>query len=128
MGGVTQEALNYLSLPLISEFRHAGHSCSTGRSRLTSRTTAWRFPSATEGIKIAVGGEYRKEFLFVNPDLAYRDGYGAGQGGPTLPVEGRYNVKEFFAEGLIPLVQDARGAKDLSLELGYRLSDYNSTG
>ncbi len=39
-----------------------------------------------------------------------------------------YDVKEFFAEGLIPIVQDARGAKDLSLELGYRYSDYSTTG
>lgn len=86
------------------------------------------FPWATEAVKFAVGGEYRQEFLFVDPDYPYQYALGAGSGGPTLPVSGSYNVKEFFAEGLIPLVQDARGAKDLSMEVGYRLSDYTTTG
>jgi outer membrane receptor protein involved in Fe transport len=126
-GGVTQEALDYLSLPLILI---SGTKTQVVSGKLTGDLKAygWAFPSATEGIKVAVGGEYRQEFLFVNPDQAYRDFLGSGQGGPTLPVEGDYSVKEFFAEGLIPIVQDARGFKDLSVELGYRTSDYSSTG
>ena len=126
-GGVTQEALDYLSLPLIL---NSGTRTRIVSGKLTAdlMTYGWAFPSATEGIKVAFGGGYGQEFLFVNPDLAYRQALGAGQGGPTLPVEGTYNVKEFFAEGLIPIVQDAKGFKDLSLELGYRTSDYSSTG
>ena len=86
------------------------------------------FPSATEGFKAAFGGGYRLEELYVRPDFNWSRGLGSGQGGPTNPVEGDYDVWEFFAEGLIPLVQDAPGAKDLSLEVGYRWSDYSSTG
>jgi outer membrane receptor protein involved in Fe transport len=77
---------------------------------------------------MAVGAEYRTEYLNYETDYAYQQQWGAGQGGPQLPVSGDYNVKEFFVEGLVPLVQDARGAKDLSLELGYRYSDYSNTG
>jgi outer membrane receptor protein involved in Fe transport len=126
-GGVTQAALDYLSLPMIL---NSGTRTRVIGGRLTGdlRDYGVAFPSATEGIRIAFGGEYRDESLFVNPDLAYREALGAGQGGPTLPVDGKYDVKEFFAEGLIPFVQDAPGAKDLSLELGYRFSDYSSTG
>jgi len=126
-GGVTQGALDYLSLPMLL---NSGTRTRIVNGKLTTDLKAygWVFPSATEGIKVAFGGEYRQELLFVNPDLAYRTALGSGQGGPTLPVEGTYNVKEFFVEGLIPIVQDAKGFKDLSLELGYRSSDYSSTG
>ncbi|HSL24433.1 MAG TPA: TonB-dependent receptor [Vicinamibacterales bacterium] len=127
MGGVTQGALDYLQLPLILD--------SGTRTRVVSGTLTADFkdygvvfPSAVEGISVAFGGQYRHEKLFLNPDLAYRLGIGAGQGGPIGPVEGDYDVNEFFAEGLVPLVQEAPGFKDLSLELGYRYSDYSSTG
>jgi outer membrane receptor protein involved in Fe transport len=125
--GVTRAALDYLSLP---EILNSGTRTRVVSGKLTGDLKDYHvaFPSASEGIKVALGGEYRQEYLFINPDLAFRTALGAGSGGPTLPVEGTYNVKEFFAEGLIPIVQDARGAKDLSLELGYRLSDYSSTG
>ena len=45
-----------------------------------------------------------------------------------MSVDGTYSVKEFFAEGLIPLVQDKPMVKDLSLEAGFRESNYSSTG
>ena len=127
VGGVTQAALNYLSLPLVLD--------SGTRTRLASakfmgdlKEYGIALPTATEGIQIALGSEYREEYLFVNPDLAYREGIGAGQGGPTNAVEGSYYVKELFAEALIPIIQDAPGARDLSIELGYRYSDYNTSG
>ncbi len=100
----------------------------SGRVTADFKDYGWVSPKATEGIKAAFGVEYRNEFLYVHPDTPWQNGDGAGQGGPTLPVEGTYNVKEFFSEGVVPLVQDAKAAKDLSLELGYRLSNYSSTG
>lgn len=126
-GGVTQESLDYLQLPLVL---NSGTRTRVINGTLTGDLKDYGLflPSAIEGIRVAFGGEYRDENLFVNPDLAYRLAMGAGQGGPTLPVEGDYDVKEFFAEGLIPLVQDLPGMQDLSLELGYRYSDYSSTG
>jgi outer membrane receptor protein involved in Fe transport len=127
LGGVTQEALTYLSLPMVLD--------SGTRTRLASAKFmgdlgeyGLAMPTATEGIQLATGAEYREEYLFVNPDLAYREGLGAGQGGPTNPVEGSYFVKELFAEMLLPIIQDAPGAQDLSFELGYRYSDYSTSG
>jgi len=127
VGGVTQDALDYLSLPLIL---NSGTKTQLVSGKLTGDLKDYGvvFPSASEGIQLAAGAEYRKEFLFVNPDQAYRDGIGSGQGGPTLPIEGNYDVKEFFTEALIPIIQDASKTKDLSLELGYRLSDYSTAG
>ncbi len=127
IGGVTQAALDYLSIPLVLD---SGTKTEMLSARLTGdlKEYGWTLPTATEGVQLALGTEYRKEFLVVNPDLAYREGWGSGQGGPTNPVSGSYNVKEAFVEALVPLVQGAAGVKDLSLELGYRYSDYNPAG
>ncbi|MCG6922651.1 MAG: TonB-dependent receptor [Acidobacteria bacterium] len=83
-------------------------------------------PSASEGIQLAVGTEIRKESLFVNPDEVFAQGLLAGSGGGTNPVDGNYSTREFFAEALVPLVQDVSGASDLSLELGYRFANYKA--
>jgi iron complex outermembrane recepter protein len=127
LGGVTQAALDYLQLPLVEVGTTKGESVN-GNFTANLREYGIALPSATEGLKLALGGDYRKEFLIINPDLAFQQGWGSGQGGPTLPVNGFYDVKEFFAELLVPLVQGAKGAKDLSLSLGYRYSDYNING
>ena len=48
--------------------------------------------------------------------------------GGIEPFDGGFDVSELFLEVLVPVVQDARGAEDLSLELGYRYSDYSTSG
>lgn len=127
LGGVTQAALDYLSLPLLS---NSGLRTDVVSAKVNGDLTdaGWVFPTATEGIQLAFGAEYRRESLFYDPDEAYREGIGAGQGGKRLPVSGSYHVKELFGEALIPIVQDVRGAQNLSVSLGYRYSDYNTSG
>jgi iron complex outermembrane receptor protein len=126
-GGVTPAALAYLQLP---EILNSGTRTRVVSGKITGDLKDYGIvsPAATEAVKVALGGEWRQEYLFIHPDMAYQLGLGAGSGGATLPIDGQYEVKEFFAEGLIPLVQEAKWAKDLSLELGYRLSDYTTTG
>ena len=127
LGGVTPAALAYIQLP---EVLNSGTKTQLVSGKVTAdlRSYGLAFPSASEGIKVALGTEYRKEFLFVSPDLAFQEALGAGSGGPTLPVSGSFNVKEAFVEALIPFAQGARWAKDLSMELGYRYSDYSTSG
>ncbi len=127
VGGVTPAALNYLQL---SEVLNSGTRTRVASANIKAdfKDYGIAFPSATEGVKLVFGGEYRQEYLFVHPDLPFIQALGAGSGGPTLPVEGTYSVKEFFSEALIPIAQDVKGFKDLSLELGYRYSSYSSTG
>jgi outer membrane receptor protein involved in Fe transport len=43
-------------------------------------------------------------------------------------VFGSTNVKEAYTEFLVPLLRDKPFVKNLELELGYRLSDYNTAG
>jgi outer membrane receptor protein involved in Fe transport len=85
-------------------------------------------PGASEGVQAAIGAEYREESMVYTPDENYRTASGAGAGGASLPVDGGLNVTEGFIELLVPIVQDVKGAQDLSLELGYRYSDYSTAG
>ena len=123
-GGVTPDMANYLAFPLTAEGSTdqtvisgylTGH---LGQYGITS-------PFAHTSVDVVLGGEYRKETLTYNPDEAYRSGDGAGQGGATHPVSGRFDVTEFFLEAGIPLVEDAPYAEELGLDVGYRYSDYD---
>lgn len=83
-------------------------------------------PFASEGVGVVFGTEYRKEKLEFQSDVAFQTGDLAGQGAPTLPVNGSFDVKEFYTEVRLPIVQDSF-ISDFSITGGYRYSDY-STG
>ncbi len=127
IGGVTKEALAYIAIPLMS---NTDLKTQVAAAQLTGDLKQYGlvFPTAAQGVSVALGVAYNKFSLAFRPDQAYQLGIGAGQGGPTPPVAGSYRTKEAFAEALLPIVQGARGARDLSLELGYRTSDYSTTG
>lgn len=92
---------------------------------------AFKLPTADNALALSFGAEYREEKAETEPDeclkLAPASCLG-GAGGNTLPVKGRYNVKEFFGEAILPLVNGVTGVQSLDLELGFRSSDYNITG
>ncbi|EIL96709.1 outer membrane cobalamin receptor protein, partial [Rhodanobacter denitrificans] len=44
------------------------------------------------------------------------------------PGRGSFNVKEVYAETLIPLLSDQPWAHSLNLDLGVRSSNYSTTG
>jgi len=122
-GGVTQAALDYVQIPLLS-IAHLKTQLVSGKAF----GNLFTFGTATEPVGLAVGAEYRKEFLSYQPDQSYIDGLGAGQGTAPHPISGFYDVQELFGELTVPLIQGAPLAKDLSLDLGYRYSDYNVNG
>ncbi len=82
-----------------------------------------RTPWAEDGFGVNVGVEYRKESLSLSPDQSFQTGDLAGQGAPTLPVDGSFRVLEFFGEAQLPIVQN-NFIDDLSLTAGYRRSGY----
>jgi iron complex outermembrane recepter protein len=127
VGGVTQAAITYISLPLMS-ISQTRTQMINGELHGDLKDAGIRLPSAVEGVQVAVGVDYRKEYLSFQPDAAFQAGIGAGQGSAYLPVSGYYSVKELYLEGLFPLVQGAKGAKNLSLDLAYRWSDYDVNG
>lgn len=85
-------------------------------------------PFADDGIAFNIGGEYREESLRLEVDQEFATGDLAGQGGPTLPVSGKYNVQEVFGELQVPLVSKRPFFYELSLNGGYRYSKYSTAG
>ena len=124
-GQVSQGALTYLQTP---GFQRAKAKTEVIHADMTADlTSVVKLPSTETGLVFNVGAEYRDERTDFNVDEAFRTGDLSGQGGATLPVHGRFDVSEVFLEGRLPLVEGKTGVKTLSVEAGYRYSDY-STG
>jgi outer membrane receptor protein involved in Fe transport len=126
-GGVTQAALNYLSLEdvftatMTEQVVHGDVGGDLGKYGV-------KVPWAKDGVGISIGAEYRREALETHPDTEAVAGDISGNGGTTLPQHGAFDVKELFGEVRVPIIQDMSFAKDLSLEAGYRASSYSSAG
>ncbi|HZZ31081.1 MAG TPA: TonB-dependent receptor [Phenylobacterium sp.] len=85
-------------------------------------------PWANDGVGVALGAEYRREHLDSTADFLSANGLVDGNGAASPPVNGSFDVYELFGEARVPLISDMPFAKDVSLELGYRFSDYSSIG
>lgn len=124
-GGVTQEAIDYLTLPLFADARlNQDQYVAYVTGDLTSMGVV--SPMATDGVNIVLGGEYRDESLDFSPDQGFQTGDGAGQGGPVAAVNGEIQVAEFFTELKVPFVQGKEWMESLTGEFGYRYSDYDT--
>ena len=123
-GGVTQEALDYIVLPL---FARGGTDQLVASSYIAGDLGDYgiRLPTADTGVALVLGAEYREENLDFSPDEGFRSGEGAGQGGATQPVSGGYDVFELFMEASIPLVEGRPFVEELTLDLAFRYSDYS---
>ena len=126
VGGVTEEALNYLQVPLLQ-------NGTTEQNIVTGVLTGdlgqygFQLPSANSGLQVAIGAEYRRDALESITDNSFATGDGAGQGGPTIGLSGDIDSYDFFGEFQMPLVEGRPGVELLSVEGAYRYSDY-STG
>jgi iron complex outermembrane receptor protein len=125
-GGVTAAALNYLQTPgfqrgsITETIAHADFTVSGDEY-------GWRFPWAETGIGINVGAEYRKEALDFRVDQEFQTGDLAGQGGPTPPVSGQFDVREAFGEIQLPIVEH-NFIDNFTITAGYRFSNYHVAG
>jgi outer membrane receptor protein involved in Fe transport len=125
-GQITPAALNYLQTP---GFQRGTNKQTIASAALTGDLGSMgvQFPSAQTGVGVALGVEYRKESLELLTDAAFSllpSSDLAGQGSATLSTFGEYDVKEAFAEVRIPIIEDGF-IYNLSLEAGYRYSDYD---
>lgn len=122
---ITQDALDYLTLPLYAN----------GETNLREYTAyvignlgdyGIRSPYAVGGVELLLGATTRSEELVFQPDSGFTSGDGAGQGGPTIGVSGSLSVDEIFSEAKIYLVEGADWADTLTMDLGYRYSEYST--
>lgn len=126
IGGVTEAALDYLQVPLLQ----SGTTTQNVVSAVLSGDMGqygFKLPTADEGLKVAMGIEYRRDSLDSITDNSFATGDGAGQGGPTIGLSGAIDSYEAFGEFQMPLVSGKPGIELLSIEGAYRYSDY-STG
>ena len=87
------------------------------------------FSLAETPIGFAVGVEYRKYGASSVSDLATQTPNEVlGSGAASPDIFGTYNVKEAFGELIIPVFEDESFAKNLTIELGGRYSDYSTAG
>jgi outer membrane receptor protein involved in Fe transport len=126
-GAITREMTDYLKADIVMNGR-----VTTQVVNLTFtgdlEDYGIRIPSASEGLALAAGFEWRGESIASFPDEIYQFGGATGQGGGVPKVDAGYEVQEFFLELAVPIVQDRSAFQDLTLELGYRFSDYSTSG
>ena len=77
-------------------------------------------------LAVAVGAEYREEYSRSEFDALQQAGLNAGNRIPR--TEGKFSVKEFFAETRIPLLKNLPGIKQLDLTGVVRQGDYSTVG
>jgi outer membrane receptor protein involved in Fe transport len=120
---VSPEAVKYLSVQALV---HGAVEEQLASANATVELEQWgiRSPWAEDAPAINVGAEYRKDRLDFEPDERSQSGDLAGNF-PIVPVHGSAEVKELFAEGRFPLVQD-RLVDSIVFEGGYRQSWYSN--
>lgn len=90
-------------------------------------------------VQLASGVSYRKEYLNTQVDPLINTTFSLDDGVPTLacagpssictsPAQGGYNVKEAYAELLVPVLRDLPFVHSLNLNLGDRYSRYSNFG
>jgi len=126
IGGVTQGALDFLQVPLLQNGTTTQNIVS-GVISGDMGQYGWQLPTASSGLQVAFGVEYRRDALDSITDNSFATGDGAGQGGPTIGLSGAIDAYEAFGEFQLPLVEGRPGVELLSIEGAYRYSDY-STG
>ncbi|MEA3002089.1 MAG: hypothetical protein QOH81_877 [Sphingomonadales bacterium] len=128
-GTVSQAAVSYLSTP---GFQKGVNGETVVSGSITGKLGEYgvKFPWAENGVGIALGAEYRKESLDLQTDAAFSllpSSDLAGQGSPTLPTSGAFDVREVFGEIRIPIIENGI-FQNLSVEGGYRHSSYHIIG
>lgn len=125
IGGVTQAALNYVQVP---GFKEGSTSEQVVSASINGKLPFVQSPYAQDPLRIALGTEYRRENLELRVDNEFATGDLTGQGGPTGGQSGGFQVYELYGEARLPLLQDVPFAKSLTLDAGYRFSDYQPAG
>jgi iron complex outermembrane receptor protein len=126
-GGVSQEALQYLYLN--------GSAYGTNSQRIVHGDLTgdlgkygFRSPFAADGFSVNVGYEHRVEQQGFDPDSGEQSGLLSGFGGAAAPIHQGFRVNEGFIEFGGALIQDKPGIANLTVDTGFRHSNYSTSG
>jgi iron complex outermembrane recepter protein len=126
-GGVTPAALAYLESP-------ATYSAVSTEYVADGSVTGdlgkygVQLPTASSGLQVNVGTEFREEKFVFKPDYIYGAGLNSGGGNGAAPFNGSVHVWEGFTEVHLPIVDNLPGAYNVSFDGGYRYSAYTLGG
>ena len=126
LGGVTKEALAYLTTPGFSQGTTSQSVVGLQFDSDLGAAYGWRTPWAKNGAAVAVGFERRVEKLNFQADPVLKEADLSGGGGSVPDVAGQYTVKEAYIEGRLPILEQQPGAYLLSVNGSYRYSDYST--
>lgn len=90
--------------------------------------TGYNFASAEDTISLVFGVESRRERYSFVADNDSAQGNFAGSGSSNPPTSGLTKVNELFSEAAIPIYAGDSLISSFALDLGYRMSDYPSSG
>ncbi|GFD88016.1 TonB-dependent receptor [Tenacibaculum sp. KUL152] len=85
-------------------------------------------PGADTPVAAVFGLERRETDFERVSDTVYQEGSLVGQGGPTESLVGSFDVNEVFTEISLPVIEDAPGVENLTVDLALRISDYTTSG
>jgi iron complex outermembrane recepter protein len=123
IGGVTQDALDYLQVPGLQQGT-IDQTIYQGIITGDLANIGVKSPWASEGIQLAFGAEYRKDSLDNQTDELLTSAQLSGSGGATISISGETSVTDLFTEIRIPIAEGLTGADSLSVDAAYRYSDY----
>jgi iron complex outermembrane receptor protein len=124
-GGVTAAALKYITVPSsysVTQTEYIAHTDVTGELG----KYGIQVPTASSGLVVNIGGEWREEKYILTPDYIFENGLNSGGNGAQRPINGQFRVGEAFTEMRLPIMDDKPGAYALSADAGYRYSNYTS--
>ncbi|HLJ39113.1 MAG TPA: TonB-dependent receptor [Steroidobacteraceae bacterium] len=126
-GGVTPAALSYLSTPGTAygnNTEQVAHLDFTGELGKYGIQSPW----ANDSAAVNLGYEHRKDTVTFDPDGAETSGDLAGFSGALVNINESYDIDEAFLELRLPIAHGQPGIYDLTSDVGYRYSNYNTTG
>jgi len=88
-------------------------------------------PTAEDGLSVALGVDTAEWKASTSPDECLKlppVSCQGGAGGNRLPINGAFEADEWFVEAILPIVQGRSAFENLSLEAGFRSSEYNIQG
>lgn len=115
-GAVTPGQLRYLTAP------------GTAFGSITERILHADVTGDLGPVGLNLGYEHRSDALAWDPDEGELQGNLAGFAGAVVPLHDSYSVNEGFIEARTEILQDKPFAKALSVDAGYRYSNYSTSG
>ena len=126
-GGVTQDALNYIS-SFGAEYGTVEEKIVSGNISGSLGAYGIKSPWASDGVGVSFGLEHRTDTENFRPDEALLSGDLSGTGGALVGINASDHVQDTYGELRVPIAQDLPGVNDSVFEGGFRHSNYSISG